>query len=101
MSDHLLDVARTTSCGHTWTMRHTACPTCFAELRARVAKLEDQSRLREIDFALSETRVADLEMTLRPFAVGLIHRVEGVPIVAISEGELERARRLLGMEVER
>jgi hypothetical protein len=28
-----LDVPRTTSCGHTWTMRHTACPTCFGELK--------------------------------------------------------------------
>jgi hypothetical protein len=29
-----LDVTRTTSCGHTWTMRHTACPTCFGEIKA-------------------------------------------------------------------
>jgi hypothetical protein len=29
-----LDVPYTTSCGHTWTMRHTACPTCFGELKA-------------------------------------------------------------------
>ena len=32
-----LDKEHTTSCGHTWTMRHTACPACFAELRAHLA----------------------------------------------------------------
>jgi len=29
-----LDVERTLSCGHTYTLRHTACPTCFAQVKA-------------------------------------------------------------------
>ena len=29
-----LDVPYTTSCGHEWTMRHTACPTCFVKIKA-------------------------------------------------------------------
>lgn len=32
-----LDLVRTTSCGHTWTLRHTACPTCFGELQTELA----------------------------------------------------------------
>ena len=28
-----LDIEHTTSCGHKWTMRHTACPQCFEEMR--------------------------------------------------------------------
>lgn len=40
-----LDVEHTTSCGHTWTIRHTACPECFAALRQRVEELEREARL--------------------------------------------------------
>lgn len=35
-----LDIEHTTSCGHTWTMRHTACPDCFAEMRQRAVAAE-------------------------------------------------------------
>lgn len=40
--DHVLDHRYTTSCGHTWSMRHTACPECFiklgGDLRAEVER---------------------------------------------------------------
>lgn len=40
------DRPMTTSCGHTWTLRATACPECFAALRERVKALE--AALREV-----------------------------------------------------
>lgn len=36
-----LDYEMHSSCGHHWTLRHTACPHCFAELRGRVKAFED------------------------------------------------------------
>lgn len=39
--DSALDHEHTTSCGHKWTMRHTACPECFAALRQRVAEQQE------------------------------------------------------------
>ena len=43
-----LDRPLTTSCGHSWTLRHTACPVCFdairsenKDLRCKVAALRD------------------------------------------------------------
>jgi hypothetical protein len=32
-----LDYEHHSSCGHVWTMRHTACPECFAALKADLA----------------------------------------------------------------
>lgn len=47
-ADNPLDRPLTTSCGHTWTLRHTSCPVCFdairsenADLRAKVAALRE------------------------------------------------------------
>ena len=36
--DKGMDYTHHTSCGHTWTMRHTACPICFAEIRDELAQ---------------------------------------------------------------
>jgi hypothetical protein len=33
-----LDYEHHSSCGHVWTMRHTACPECFTVLRADLAR---------------------------------------------------------------
>lgn len=84
-----LDREMTTSCGHTWNLRRTACPECFTTLRARVAELEDDLRQAiagenearavaarrgdELDEAMerrvkAEVRVQNLEEALRPFA---------------------------------
>ena len=42
-----LDVPHTTSCGHTWTMRATACPECLVALREeRGALRAEVARLR-------------------------------------------------------
>lgn len=38
LSTNPLDVEHTTSCGHTWTMRATACPECFVSLRKDAAR---------------------------------------------------------------
>lgn len=34
-----LDYEHHSSCGHVWTMRHTACPVCFGELRSELSRL--------------------------------------------------------------
>lgn len=34
-----LDAKMHLSCGHTMTLQHTACPTCFAEMRSEVERL--------------------------------------------------------------
>jgi len=40
VSGHGLDTEIRGSCGHLWTLRHVACPQCFAELKTRLAELE-------------------------------------------------------------
>lgn len=50
-----LDYERHSSCGHVWTMRHTACPVCFAALRAEVAAArEDVINVRAASQAMEE-----------------------------------------------
>lgn len=44
-----LDRKRTLSCGHTYTLRHTACPTCFAEMRGEPR--EAATVLREVEWS--------------------------------------------------
>ena len=51
-----LDVEYTTSCGHKWTMRHTACPQCFSEMRERAKKAE--ASLALLDQAATDYRKA-------------------------------------------
>jgi len=36
-----LDYEHHSSCGHVWTMRHTACPECFAEMKAALAEMRE------------------------------------------------------------
>jgi hypothetical protein len=80
VSGHGLDTEIRGSCGHLWTLRHVACPQCFAELKTRLAELEE--------------------------IVGHLADCGGEPgddldIVAhVSLGLCRRARRVLGMEVE-
>ena len=37
--DKGMDYEHHTSCGHVWTMRHTACPECFRQTKADLAAL--------------------------------------------------------------
>lgn len=83
MSGTGLDYVMHLSCGHTWTMRHTACPVCFAELRSRVAELEE---------ALLDLVVVNEEWNRAA------EKVVGRP-PGWSDAYLDCARRLLGLEV--
>jgi hypothetical protein len=76
--DKGMDYEHHTSCGHTWTMRHTACPDCFAAAKAEAA------RLREL---------------LAPFAA-LLHdhhreRADASEVFGVTIGDLRRARAAL------
>jgi len=44
--ERALDQSHTTSCGHTWTMRQTACPECFAVLKSENVRLRRLAALR-------------------------------------------------------
>lgn len=46
--DNILDRVHRTSCGHEWTMRHTACPTCFAEMRMDLALFKADRVVRQV-----------------------------------------------------
>ena len=63
-----LDVEYTTSCGHKWTMRHTACPTCFGEIRDEVKRLRrsmdrfDLEQHRYAERLLAKLKTAEAEV---------------------------------------
>ena len=60
-----LDVPYTTSCGHTWTMRHTACPTCFGELKAERDALTEKLSLVTEDYIRERNAAEQAESALR------------------------------------
>lgn len=79
-----LDHVMRTSCGHEWTVRHTACPRCFDALRA-----ERDSLVKERDVAISHYETA----------IEMIHHSAGVRrdglrgiLAWIDEAKAHRAR---------
>lgn len=61
--DKGLDYEHHSSCGHVWTMRHTACPECFAQRQALLRRIEGvlltaarSEDIAEIQAIVAETR---------------------------------------------
>lgn len=64
--NNLLDRVYRTSCGHEWTMRHTACPTCFAEMRMDLALFKADRVVRQVFGGKQLLSLA----ALQPYAAG-------------------------------